>query len=332
MRPSFITRLVNGPLFDPVLYVRMLNERRALLFDCGRFRGMADRDLLAVEIICISHAHMDHFMGFDEVLRTVLHRGAPLSIIGPEGIVKKCLSKLHAYTWNLSGDYGLEIRISEVGEGCLRTVSARADTGFRLCSEEMSPRIGSTVIETARYNLEAAVMDHGGIPCLGYALKEPFHVNIRKGSLSKKGYVPGPWIGKLKEIILTGRLDEEVSVPTRSGISVMRAGDLKEELVIVTRGQSIAFVTDIAFTEKNLERLKAVADDVDTIFIEAFYLGELEREAGEKGHLTAAQAGVIARMLGVRQAFPMHVSPRYHDRVEDIYEEMGVGKSGALLP
>ena len=328
MRPTFIARLVNGPLFDPILYVRMLNERRALLFDCGRFRGLADRELLAVETICISHAHMNHFMGFDEVLRTVLHREDPLLLIGPEGIAEKCLSKLRAYTWNLSGTYDLEIRILEVGREYLRTVSTRADTGFGLFSEDVSPRIGNRVAETPRYYVEAAVMDHGGIPCLGYALKETFHVNIRKGALEGKGYLPGPWIGELKVSILTGRLEENIPVTTNSGIAGMRAGDLKEEIVILSPGQAVAFVTDIAFTEDNLESLEAVAKGADTLFIEAFYLGELERDACEKGHLTAVQAGMIARRLHAGQAFPMHVSPRYHHRIDDIYGEMGIAKSG----
>ncbi|MRR39072.1 MBL fold metallo-hydrolase, partial [bacterium] len=96
MRPSFLPRLVNGALFDPVVYVRILNEKRALMFDCGHFLSLSERELLAVEALCISHLHMDHFMGFDRVLRSILHRQAPLDIYGPDGIIEKTLAKLDA--------------------------------------------------------------------------------------------------------------------------------------------------------------------------------------------------------------------------------------------
>lgn len=327
MRPAFLSRLVNGPLFDPVVYVRILNERKSVLFDCGHFQGLAPRHLLSLEAVCISHTHMDHFMGMDRVLRTILHRDEPLAVYGPEGITEKTLSKLKSYTWNLSSGYALEITIHEIFANSVMTTRARADAGFDAISGQTVPRTGTRIADCPRYTLEAAVLDHT-IPCLGYVLKEPFHINILKGAVRENGYIPGPWLGDLKALIYAGRLDEPVRVATESGVRGVSVSRLREELVTVTPGQSLAFVTDIAFTPANLEALKGLALGVDTLFIEAYYLDELEAHAGARGHLTARQAGAIARELGAKRVFPMHVSPRYHDRIDEIYAEMGVNQGG----
>ncbi len=322
MRPSFVSRLVNGPFFDPVLYVRIANEKRAVMFDCGYFQTLADRELLALDTICISHAHMNHFMGFDSVLRTVLHRKEPLNVYGPEGIIRKVLSKLQSYTWNLSSDYALEIRIHEILPGQVNIARARAAAGFALCSEEVVPRTGALIAAAQRYFIEAVILDHAGIPCLGYALKEPFHINIRKGALTKKGYKAGTWLGKLKSCILAGNTGQILRVKTSSGDREIPAGELKEELVVITEGQSIAYVTDIAFTERNRSALAILGKGFGRLYIETFYLDELRGLALRRGHLTAAQAGKIAASMKAGQAFPMHVSPRFHDRMDEIFAEM----------
>lgn len=321
MRPSFLPRLVNGPLFDPVVYVRLLNTRRALLFDCGYFEGLTPRELLRLEALCISHTHMDHFMGLDRVLRAILHRRAPLAVFGPEGITEKTLSKLGSYTWNLVAGYALEVTIREILPGHMRVTKVSAGAGFTITSQETLPRQGFPVSANPRYTLEAAVLDHA-VPCLGYVLREPVHISILKGESEKRGYVPGPWIGELKESLMAGRLDDRIRVATGSGFREIRAGDLGEELAVVSRGQALAYVTDTSFTPGNIETITALATGVDTLFIEAYYLHELARHARARGHLTARQAGTIAGMLGAGQVFAMHISPRHHDRAREVFAEL----------
>ena len=321
MRPSFLPRLVNGPLFDPVVYVKILNERKALLFDCGHFEGLAPRELLRLDAVCVSHTHMDHFMGLDRVLRTILHRDEPLVVYGPEGTAEKTLAKLGAYTWNLVSGYALEVSVCEILPDSMHITKARADTGFAVYSRDTVPRKGMCVSVQPRYTLDAVILDHL-VPCLAYVLKEPFHVNILKGACLQRGYVPGPWIGTLKDRIFSGRLDESIRIRTLSGVREVRVSQLEEELVTIAPGQSMAFVTDVSYSSGNLDALKSLAMGVDMLFIEAYYLHELKEHAGERGHLTARQAGTIAGMLGAKQVFPMHISPRYHDRIDEVYAEM----------
>ena len=41
MKTSFLPRLVNGQTGDPALFVDILREKRALLFDCGTLTNLS---------------------------------------------------------------------------------------------------------------------------------------------------------------------------------------------------------------------------------------------------------------------------------------------------
>lgn len=321
MRPSFIPRLVNTELFDPIVYIRVLNEKKALMFDCGRIEGLANREILALDAIFISHAHMDHFIGIDHVLRIILHREKPMHIYGPQGITHKMLAKLHAYTWNLTQDYPLDVFVHEIGDHTIKTTRTSAKTGFDVVSQSIMERRGHTIAQAPRYSVDAVILDHN-IACLGFVLKEIFHVNIRRDVIAQRGYIPGPWLGRLKECILSGEKDEIIAVTAGAGIKEMPVAALMRDLVIITSGQKIAFITDIGFSEDNTRCIESIARDVDMLFIEAYYLDERKQQAALKGHLTARQAGMIARSLGAKRVFPMHVSPRYHTMMSEIRREM----------
>ncbi len=321
MRPTFLARLVNGPLFDPVVFVRILNLKSALLFDCGRMAGLSNREILSLDSIFISHLHMDHFMGFDQILRVILHRQRPLNIYGPEGILEKVARKLGSYTWNLTEDYPLEIVINEVRENVVITCSTRARDSFAPCQTTTSSRLDAAILTKSIYSIDAMVLDHN-VPCLGFVLKEPYHLNIKSSRFNELGYRVGPWIGVFKESILAGRRDDMIEVTSTTGKVRARVDDLFNELVIITKGYKMAYITDIRASDDNLKRIGELGQDVDILFIEAYYLAERVHQAYEKAHLTAAQAGMIARMLRAKKVVPMHISPRYHDRTDMIMGEL----------
>jgi len=87
MRQLLDPCLVNGPFGDPGLYVDLRDEQRALLFDLGDIAALPPRKLLRLSHIFISHTHMDHFIGFDQLLRVVLGRKERLTFIGGPGLV-----------------------------------------------------------------------------------------------------------------------------------------------------------------------------------------------------------------------------------------------------
>ena len=58
-----------------------------------------------------------------------------------------------------------------------------------------------------------------------------------------------------------------------------------------------------------VERIVALAAGADYLFIEATFLHEEEVRAAEKRHLTARQAGLLAREAGAVPGVPIHFSP-----------------------
>jgi ribonuclease Z len=321
MRPAFFTRLVNGPLFDPVLFVRMANRRRSLLFDCGRLCGISNREMLSVDAVFVTHTHMDHFMGFDELLRAVLHRDRPLHVYGPEGIIDRITARLASYTWNLTRGYALEVFVHEIREGREIVSTLRAADGFVRTPGVILPRDGPTVAVMPRCLVEAVILDHN-VPCMGYVLREPVHVHVRPNVLRERGYATGDWICELKDRAARGRLEGTMAVPTHGGLEERAVAGLAEELLLTSPGVKIGYLTDFRASPENLERISKAARGLDTLFIEAHYLSEREDEAYVKAHLSARQAGMIACMAGAARVVPMHVSPRYHDRLDEILSEV----------
>ena len=77
------------------------------------------------------------------------------------------------------------------------------------------------------------------------------------------------------------------------------------------RGRKFSYVTDTGYFPEIAGRVA----DSDLLICEGMFLEELAASAREKRHLTARQAGQIARAAGgVKKMGLIHYSPRYTER------------------
>jgi ribonuclease Z len=134
------------------------------------------------------------------------------------------------------------------------------------------------------------------IPCTGYVLKE-------KGSLRK----------------INVDACEEMGVPVsyyeslKLGLDYLSKSGLMVENEMVTYPalalRSFAYITDTLFDPQIVPEISGAS----LLYHESTFLSEHETRAGETYHSTAKQAGMIAKMAGVKQLMLGHYSARYED-------------------
>jgi ribonuclease Z len=86
-------------------------------------------------------------------------------------------------------------------------------------------------------------------------------------------------------------------------------------------GQRITYVVDTLFDQPNAERIVALARAADVFYCEARFLDVDRDEAEKRHHLTARQAGFLARAAGVRRLEVFHFSPRYQGMAQAFHAE-----------
>lgn len=332
MRPRFHPMLVNGRWGDPALFVDLLLERRAVLFDIGGIAALPGRSVLRLTDVFVSHAHMDHFFGFDHLLRLLVGRARELRLYGPERFIGQVGARLSGYTWNLAERYeaDLSFLVTEVSGPSAQRARFRLSTRFAredLGSAELPDGV---LLDEPSITVRCAELEHG-TPVLGFALQEAEHVNIWRNRLDELGLDTGPWLTTLKRAIFA-RLPDDTPVEARrrdGGTRTLLLGDLREQVVSITPGQKLAYVTDVADSPENRARVVDLARGADTLFIESTFAREDAAMARARAHLTTAAAGAIARQAGVARVEPFHFSPRYAGREADMLAEVEAAFRGA---
>jgi ribonuclease Z len=313
--------LINEPFSDPGLFIDFRFSQRALLFDLGDLTSLSPRQLLRVTHAFVSHTHMDHFASFDRLLRVCLHRTTPLHLIGPAGFADHVEHKLRAYTLNLLDAQSVDFVIVAAefsGDGFDRGCEFRAREAFRrrdMPEIRLSPGL---LLDEDEFRIDGAVLDHG-IPCLAFVFEEKLRVNVWSEGLKRLGLPTGPWLREAKRAVRQGAPDDS-HISIRGDLTVP-LGLLRQHALHTARGQKIAYVVDIAYHDRNIEKVIALARDAHQLFIEAPFLDGDASIAAPRQHLTARQAGAIAKQAGVARLVPFHYSARYRDREDELRQE-----------
>ena len=284
MRPLLHPRLINGPFGDPVLLISFLFENRSILFDLGDISSLSSKDILKTSHVFVSHTHMDHFSGFDRLLRLFLGRNTTLYLYGPEGIIQNVEGKLAGYTWNLVDHYKNSFSLIIIEIHSDRSFSRSYFCQNRFSSDEpiIEKPIQSVLVEGPSWTITAAIL---------YSGKDPdsvFQVIIHNHPDLDKTYI---------------------------------LGKLSQEIASISPGQKITYITDTLYSPENIEKIIDLAKKSDYIFIEKAFLEADRHIAGKKHHLTAWQAGTLAAMAQVSQFTTFHYSPRYKDQEELLMAE-----------
>jgi ribonuclease Z len=259
---------------------------------------------------------MDHFIGFDTLLRGTLRRAVPLNIYGPPSILSGVQGKLKGYTWNLIEDYPTKINVFAYNGRYLTHSIFSAKNRFRKQTVSRSESDG-VLHQNPLFAVRAVKLDHG-IPCLAYSLEEKYHINIDKALLTSKGLSVGPWLNDFKRILREhpGDAQQIIGICDKD-FKVAEISDIAR----ITKGQKISYASDIAMTTKNIARLVTLIKDSDIFFCEAYFLEKDQERAIERSHLTAKAAGTIAKKAGVKKLELMHFSSKYRDCPDKVIAE-----------
>lgn len=325
----FEAALINDPFGDPGLYVNLRFRRRALMLDVGDVHGCPPKLLRRVSHVLVSHAHMDHFIGFDRLLLLCLGRQRRLDLIGPPGFIDHVDHRLAGYIWNLIAENKVDFVVgaAEVhGDALAAAAEFHSRDAFRRTPTPPPALAPGLILDEDEFRVRAATLDHR-TPCLAFALEQKIRINVWKDRLERYGLPVGPWLNDLKAAVRRGEADE-----TPFTVSWLEAGGrherkttigaLKAEMLRMVPGQKLAYVTDAAYSEANAARIIELARNADELFIEAPFLDADAGFAARVRHLTAAQAGLLARRAGVKRVVPFHFSPRYLECEPDIREEL----------
>lgn len=320
MKALFKPRLVNEPHQDPALYVDLFGKKESYLIDLGDVSRLTTKKILRLSRIFVSHTHIDHFFGFDSILRVCLGKKTPLHIYGPRHIIRNVAGRIAGYTWNLIREYPLEIYVHELRQNRLTTAAFLAKNGLKRTVTGTREVVNGILHEDSEHSVRAVQLSHK-VPVLAFVLEEKKRLNVRKDVLSAMKAVPGPWLNELKSCVLTKSAGCTLDVAVDGQPRRFTVDELAQALLLVKDGEKLLYVTDIKYSKTALEKLKEFVSSPDALYCEAFFDSADAARARERYHLTAQQTNRIAKTLGAKKLVIFHFSPRYKGNFKKIYQE-----------
>jgi ribonuclease Z len=315
---AFEFKLVNGLAGDPAVYVFLKQLSDAILFDLGSLETLSNKDLLRVRQVFVSHTHMDHFIGFDRLLRVNIPHRRLLRIWGPAPFIERVQAKLRAYTWNLIDPDQVRVAVSEIhGDGRITEALLTNSDGFAIREQSSQQSLQHLFSFADGSRMQAVLLDHKGIASVAYRLETPNRLRVKIEAMEALGLEAGPWLGQLQTKLRNKKTEEVITVQHRT----WTVGALGEALMQHEMGRSFVYLTDASFDRVNLQRLRQAFPGTSDMLSESSFADVDVKRAVDKAHLTTRQSALLARALGVERFHVFHVSGIYGQGPASIAEE-----------
>ncbi len=168
---------------------------------------------------------------------------------------------------------------------------------YRIIIQEVDGKF----FETKDFYLESERMTHG-VLCNSYSFVKKGKIKIDKNKLKKFKLKEGAHLKQLKE-----------------GKNIKYNGNIfkAKDLTFAEDAKKISFVLDTSMNKNIISFVK----NSDLLVCEASFSSELESKAKEYKHLTAKQAGEIAKKAKAKKLILTHLSQRYENDTGIILNE-----------
>jgi ribonuclease Z len=313
--------LVNGSTGDPVLFIDYPGKDDAFLFDAGDNAGLDLKRLADLQAVFITHFHVDHFIGFDRVIRANLDRDKTLHVIGPAETIARVYSRVTSYQHSFFPFQKLVLRVCEVLPDRTRTALLECAKRFPPPVGEEAAWCGPAVYETEDLKVEAAHADHT-VPCLAFALVEKTGYHPDPARLAAGALRPGPWVTRALALLREG-------APAGTVLEIdggrFALGALAAQFFAVSGGGRVAYITDTAWSDDARPRLLKLAHRARRLYCDSYYAQAQARQGATHRHMTAAQAAEAATLAKVEELILIHFAPRYAGRYDELLEEARAG-------
>jgi ribonuclease Z len=318
-------QFANGRQGDPVVLGLMEQTGKKFSFDLGSIESLAHRDVLKIRHCFVTHTHIDHFYGFDRLLRVNVPHGKEVEVCGPKGFIKNVQSKLNGYLWNLIEPGQVRFLVHEVDlSGDVKTASLRCESGFY--PEEIPwqryPCVAEKPVAAVttfpdRSLVKAVVLDHG-TPVCAYRVEGPPILKVNEAVLARLGYKPGPWLRDLQDAI-TRQDFHRIIKPTED--QPMMAEPLANQILEKKKSKSLCYMTDFLFSWENITRVYQLAQDCHNLICESSFADVDKKRAHRLKHLSTRQAALLAAWCSAEQLDTFHFSNIYGENPQWIYDE-----------
>jgi len=158
-------------------------------------------------------------------------------------------------------------------------------------------------LDTENFKIISSELNHN-TPCNGYSFIEKDKFKIIKS--------------KLKKLKISKEERKKIKLLTQGkNIKIKNKTINYKDLTTIKKGKKISFILDT----KKCNNINKLAKDSDLLIIESTYSNKEKELASEYKHMTAEQAGKIAKQNNVKKLILTHISQRYENKESIILKE-----------